>query len=149
MQQKHSNNGGADRATWHRGADVPRAAIRGFAREVAARFGPDKIVLFGSHAGGRPHADSDVDVLVVMPTRNQLDQAVRIELDCQPPFPLDLIVRTPQRLRAGLAGGDSFLLEIMARGEVLYEKGDAAVGQKGRRRDRRGTRSNSRKSPRG
>ena len=54
------------------------SAIRRFAREVAQRFEPEKIILFGSHAYGTPHADSDVDILVVMPARNEIDQAVRI-----------------------------------------------------------------------
>src|SRR5437660_11662694 len=48
---------------WYRGADVPMRLIRRFARKVAERFHPDKIILFGSHAYGRPHADSDVDIL--------------------------------------------------------------------------------------
>jgi predicted nucleotidyltransferase len=52
--------------------------IRRFARQVVERFYPDKIILFGSFAYGRPHADSDVDVLVIMPARNQLEQAFRI-----------------------------------------------------------------------
>src|SRR5262245_34279405 len=59
------------------GADVPLSAIRRFARQVAERFHPDKIILFGSHAYGTPHADSDVDILVIMPARNQLDQAFK------------------------------------------------------------------------
>jgi predicted nucleotidyltransferase len=44
-------------------------------RQIAAQFDPERIILFGSHAYGTPNADSDVDLLVVMPTRNQLDQA--------------------------------------------------------------------------
>lgn len=51
--------------------------IRQFAQQVAERCQPEKIILFGSHAYGEPHADSDVDILVVMPTRNELDQAAR------------------------------------------------------------------------
>src|SRR5687768_16894266 len=85
------------------GADVPMAAIRRYARQVAERFQPDKIILFGSHAYGVPHADSDVDLLVVMPARNQLDQVVRIRRAVPAPFPLDLIVRTPRNLGWRLA----------------------------------------------
>ena len=51
-------------------ADVPIAEIRRFARQVAERFQPEMIILFGSHAYGTPHADSDVDILVIMPARN-------------------------------------------------------------------------------
>src|SRR6266404_4437352 len=84
----------APTSRWYRGADVPMRLIRRFARQVAEHFHPDKIILFGSHAYGTPHADSDVDILVIMPARNQIDQACRIDNAIDPPFPLDLIVRT-------------------------------------------------------
>src|SRR5712692_5979806 len=106
---------------WYRGADVPMREIRRFARQVAERFHPDKIILFGSYAYGTPHADSDVDILVIMPARNQLDQAVKIELACDPPFPLDIIVRTPKNIAWRLEMGDSFLRDILTKGRVLYE----------------------------
>ena len=106
--------------------------IRRFAREVAERFAPDKIILFGSYAYGTPHADSDVDILVVMPARNQLDQVDRIRAAVSAPFPLDLIVRTRYSMRWRLAERESFLTEIMSRGKVLYEKNNRQMGTKGR-----------------
>src|SRR5437868_3892507 len=109
---------------WYRGADIPLRVIRDFARRVAEHFHPDKVILFGSYAYGTPHADSDVDILVVMPARSQLSQAVRIELACDPYFPLDIIVRTPENMRWRLEEGDSFLREIVSRGKILYEKDD-------------------------
>jgi predicted nucleotidyltransferase len=81
------------------GADVPMRAIRRFARQVAERFQPDKIILFGSYAYGTPNADSDVDILVIMPARNQRSKAGRIRWEVPAPFPMDLIVRTPENLR--------------------------------------------------
>src|SRR3954469_24633545 len=107
------------------GADVPMRAIRRFARGVAEHFQPEKIVLFGSHAHGTPHADSDVDILVVMPARNKHSRAYQIRRAVPAPFPMDLLVRTPAEMRRRLAEGDLFHTEIMARGKVLYEKGDA------------------------
>ncbi|HTK75639.1 MAG TPA: nucleotidyltransferase domain-containing protein, partial [Gemmataceae bacterium] len=74
---------------WYRGAEIPLRVIRQFARQVAERFRPDKIILFGSHAYGTPHADSDVDILVVMPARNELDQGFKIHSTLLPPFPLE------------------------------------------------------------
>lgn len=121
-------------ARWYRGTNVPMRVIRRFARQVAERFRPDKIILFGSHAYGTPHADSDVDILVIMPTRNQLDQAVKIELACDPPFPLDMIVRTPRNMQWRLREGESFLREITTKGKVLYEKNHARVGTESRKR---------------
>jgi predicted nucleotidyltransferase len=119
---------------WYRGADVPRSVIRRFAREVAERFHPDKIILFGSHAYGTPHADSDVDILVIMPCRNQLDQAFKIHDTLRPPFPLHIVVRTPHNISWRLADGETFHSEIVSKGKVLYEKGGAGVGAKGRKR---------------
>src|SRR5437870_1633967 len=120
--------------SWYEGMNVPMVAIRRFARSVARRFQPDKIILFGSHAYGTPHEDSDVDILVIMPARNQLDQAVKISLDIDPPFPLDILVRTPYDMKWRLAEGDSFLTEITSKGKVLYEKDHARMGGQGRKR---------------
>ena len=108
--------------------------IRRYARQVAAHFQPEKIILFGSHAYGTPHADSDVDILVVMPARNQIDQAIRIDQAIDAPFPLDLIVRTPKNMNWRLEEGDSFLREIMSFGKILYEKADKGMDTKGRGR---------------
>src|SRR5260370_4609934 len=112
----------AKQRRWYRGADVPMRLIRRFERQVAERFQSEKIILFGSHAYGTPHQDSDVDILVVMEARNQLDAAVRISLSIDPPFPLDIIVRTPKNMKWRLEEGDSFLTEVVSKGKVLYEK---------------------------
>jgi predicted nucleotidyltransferase len=134
MSTKSVTASNPQESRWYRGVDVPQSAIRRFAREVAERFHPDKIILFGSHAYGKPHADSDVDILVVMPCRNQLDQAFKIHDTLRPPFPLDIIVRTPYNMSWRLAEGDSFLQEITSKGTVLYEKRNAGVGAQGRKR---------------
>lgn len=123
-----------ERTRWYCGANVPKSVIRRFARQVAERFHPDTIILFGSHSDGKPHADSDVDILVVMRCRNQLDQAVQISLATDPPFPLDIIVRTPHNMSWRLAEGDSFLEEIVSKGKVLYEAPDGGMGEKSRGR---------------
>ena len=111
-----------------------RRQIRQFARNIAAQFQPDQIILFGSHAYGVPHADSDVDLLVVMPTRNPIGQAVKIRLALPAPFSLDLLVRSPEMLAKRIEQEDWFLSEIVSKGEVLYEKDDGSVGTKGRSR---------------
>ena len=127
------------------GPNIPMRVIRRYARQVAERFQPDKIILFGSYAYGTPHADSDVDILVIMPARNELDQALRIRLAVDYNFPLDLLVRTPKNLRWRLAEGDSFLGEVVSRGKVLHEKADGGVGSQSRGRLPR--RPNTRRDP--
>ncbi len=116
----------------YRGPNIPMRVIRRYARAIAAEFHPDKIILFGSYAYGTPHQDSDVDLLVVMPARNQHDQAVRIQYRLSAPFPLDLIVRTPTQMRWRLGESESFTTTIVSRGKVLYEKHDAAMGEESR-----------------
>lgn len=118
---------------WYRGRDIPMRVIRRFAREVVEQFQPDKIILFGSHAYGEPHADSDVDILVVMAARSQRDQAFKIHWRIRPPFPLDIIVRTPKSMKWRLKERESFLMEIVSKGKVLYEKDDPRVGAQSRR----------------
>src|SRR5437868_38725 len=112
--------------------NIPQAAIRRFARRIAERFQPDKIILFGSYAYGNPHEESDVDLLVIMPTRNAIDQSIRIKTAFERLFSLDLIVRTPWQVERGLKDENWFLCEIIEKGKVLYEARDRQVGSKSR-----------------
>ena len=110
---------------------IPQAAIRRLARGIAACFQPEKIILFGSYAYGHPDPDSDVDLLVVMPARNEIDMSVRISNAFDVPFAVDLIVRTPHNLERRLRWGDWFLREVVGQGKVLYAKTHRGVGGKG------------------
>jgi uncharacterized protein len=121
---------------WYDGHDVPMSVIRQYAREIADRFQPQKIILFGSYAYGAPHAGSDVDVLVIMPARNELAQAWKIDRALARNFSVHLIVRTLKNTQWRLREGDWFLREIVARGKVLYEKTDTRLGRKGRDAER-------------
>ncbi len=116
------------------GPNIPMRVIRRYSRAIAEEFHPDKIILFGSYAYGTPHEDSDVDLLVVMPTWSQHSK-VRSKSagGCRPRFPLDLMVRTPKEMAWRLEEGESFTTTIVTQGKVLYEKIDKGVGQKGRR----------------
>src|SRR6266478_3284738 len=121
--------------------NIPVTAIRRFARRIAERFQPDKIILFGSYAYGKPHEESDVDLLVIMRTKNAIDQSIRISLAFEQLFSLDLIVRTPWQIERGLKDDDWFLREVMEKGKILYEAPDCQVGSQAlgvRRQSRRG-----------
>lgn len=130
---------------YYSGADIPMRVIRRYARQIAEKFHPDKIILFGSRAWGTPHEDSDVDLMVVMSARNELDQALKIRLALDTPFPLDLLVRKPSELKWRLEEGESFSTEIVSKGKVLYEAVDPGVDRKGRSRLR--TRRANRRRP--
>lgn len=118
--------------------NIPLRAIRRFARQIAERFQPEKIILFGSYAYGQPHAESDVDLLVIMPASDVVNQAIRIGLAFERPFSHDLIVRTPRQIERGLKEDDWFLRDIVEKGKVLYEAPDCQVGPQSRGRLGRG-----------
>ena len=96
--------------------------IQALADRIIHEFQPQRIILFGSHAWGKPSPDSDVDLLVILPFEGKSWQmASRIRSRVCPPFPLDLLARTPEQVYARLEQGDSFLNEVTSRGIVLHE----------------------------
>lgn len=101
---------------------ITASKIRALIHRIAEEFRPERIILFGSHAGGRARADSDVDLLVVMPFRGKgARKSVEILNRVEPDFPVDVIVRTPRQMQQRLAASDYFLQDIVKRGKVLYE----------------------------
>ena len=102
--------------------------IQKIVQQIVERFQPRKVILFGSYAYGKPTEDSDVDLLVIMETAERnLPQALKISRAISHPFPMDLIVLKPQEVQTRLQGGDLVLREILTKGEVLFEAGDAGV----------------------
>ncbi len=80
---------------WNGTQRVAEGQIEAHCRVLAREVHPDKVILFGSYATGRATADSDVDLLVVMPFRDcSTDMAVEIcgrELVSTTAFTLPLI----------------------------------------------------------
>ena len=105
---------------------IPQKVIKELARRIAEQFNPQRIILFGSYAYGQPSPESDVDILVIMPTRlPESQQALNIRQALNPLFGVDILVHTPENLSQRIAWGDSFLKEIVERGITLYESADA------------------------
>jgi len=113
-----------DTASAPRRPGVPAREIRRLALDIARRFSPRKIVLFGSHAEGRPQRDSDVDLLVITDMPAGTDASLEIRRATDYSFPLDIIVCDAQRLARRVRAGDFFLQDAMKRGKVLYERPD-------------------------
>lgn len=101
-----------------------RNLIRRVTQQIVTGFRRKKIVLFGSHAYGRPGWDSDVDLLVVMESKKRpVDRAIEVSKSLRfYPFPMDMLVRTPQEVRHRLRMGDYFFDKILKKGKVLYER---------------------------
>ena len=101
---------------------VSRKRIHSYCDAVAGEFRPQKIVLFGSYAYGRPTSDSDVDLLVILPFRgNDFAKAIQIRSRFDTPFPMDLVVRKPKFIATRLRERDMFIEQIMTQGRVMYE----------------------------
>lgn len=101
---------------------VDMKSIHELTARIVRAYHPERVLLFGSYAYGTPSADSDVDLLVILPCEGKgARKAVEILNTVDAKFPVDLLVRTPQQIRQRLARNDFFLREIIEKGKVLYE----------------------------
>lgn len=97
---------------------VRRDQIETYCRVLAREFHPQKIILFGSYAYGKPTLTSDVDLVVIMPYRGgDIQMMGEIRSRVGAPFPMDLLVWTPERAEKK----DYFTRQVVGRGEVIYE----------------------------
>ncbi len=107
---------------------VDMQQIEALGRQIAEQFNPDRIILFGSYAYGEPTADSDVDLLVVLPFEGYpFRKASEILRITDPDFAVDLMARTPEQLQQRLELGDFFIKEICEKGKILHEAAYARV----------------------
>ena len=102
---------------------VDRKNINALVRQIVEQFSPQRVILFGSYAYGKPTVDSDVDLLVVMPYKGAPSmQAAKIRKKIHTGFPVDLLVRSPREIRKRLSIGDFFIREVIERGQPIYER---------------------------
>ena len=93
-------------------------------QRIVGRFHPDRIILFGSHAKGKPTQDSDLDLLIVMPVEgsrrrkaNEIDLALADRT-----VPLDVIVVTPDQFERQRDVIGTIVGEAVREGKTLYER---------------------------
>jgi predicted nucleotidyltransferase len=110
---------------------VPMKTIRALAKHIAEKFDPERIILFGSHAYGKPTAWSDVDLLVVMDTPKGEEFKKSLEIRESLPtlnFGLDVVVRSRKVIEKRKKLGDWFLVDVTEKGKVLYERSNRGMG---------------------
>ncbi len=102
---------------------VTEEKIQEVADKIVKEFQPEKIILFGSWAWGKPHKDSDVDFFIIkktsLPTLKRIEAVDR--LISRREFPMDFLVYTPEQVERRLTLGDFFVRDILKKGKVLYE----------------------------
>jgi len=104
--------------------------VRKIVNEVTAKikrgYNPQKIILFGSYAYGKPSLDSDLDLFIIKKTtkerRERFVEIKRLIYDPNREIVLSPLIYTPAEVKERLTLGDDFVKEILEKGEVLYAK---------------------------
>ena len=92
-------------------------------QRLVAEFQPEQVWLFGSHAWGSPHDDSDVDFLVVVPHSDEspIRRAQRAHRCLRGlRLPKDVLVETRQEVDRVKELKTSLENNILSRGRRLY-----------------------------
>jgi len=105
-------------------SSITQEKIRQVAAKIARDYKPERIILFGSHAWGKPHPDSDIDLFMVKRTNDSTIQRHRKvgRLLFGNDFPIDVLIYTPNQVKRRLAMQDFFVQDILSKGITLYEK---------------------------
>lgn len=97
------------------------AELARFLEFVRAHYAPRRVILFGSLAHGALHPDSDLDLVVVMPSsRPFLDRIGELLERFRPRVGMDLLVYTPEEFEE-VQARPFFQEEVLAKGVVIYE----------------------------
>jgi uncharacterized protein len=106
------------------GTIVSKELIEAIIRRIAENLNPEKIIVFGSYAGGDPGPDSDLDLLIVMESelpRYKRGLAVRKLFDPLP-CPMDILVYTPAEVSYWQGTINHIITEAFQSGRVCYER---------------------------
>ena len=101
-----------------------KTLIQRITKKIASKYKPDKIILFGSYAYGKPTKDSDVDLLIIKKTKaRHIDRAIKIReiiKDENRFVAIEPLVYNPQEISKRIEMEDDFIITIMEKGVVLY-----------------------------
>ena len=98
--------------------------INEITNRLADALHPLKIYLFGSHATDNADADSDVDLLIVVPDTNQSrhDLALKGRANLRDfIIPMDLVVCTHSEIEKWQNVKCTLIYTVMRKGRLLYE----------------------------
>ena len=90
--------------------------------QIANKYQPKQVLLFGSQANGTATIKSDIDLCVVLntDTKRKLLTDMYCNIDAETPF--DLLIYTPAEWNNCIDDKSSFAYKLNANGVILYEK---------------------------
>jgi predicted nucleotidyltransferase len=97
--------------------------LREAIERIVQQFKPSRIILFGSWARGQADPDSDLDLLVILPTiEDKRQMAIRIGNALSDlPISKDIVVTTPEEIAARGDIIGQVLRPALREGKVVYE----------------------------
>ena len=94
--------------------------LRAIAERLRRDYGAERVLLYGSYARGEAGPDSDLDLLVIAPSRerffDRMASVLRLSRDLRAGLPLSPVVLTPEEVEQRLARGDQFVADILSSG---------------------------------
>ncbi|MDP3103522.1 MAG: nucleotidyltransferase domain-containing protein [Candidatus Methanoperedens sp.] len=101
---------------------ITEELIQEIKNRIVSTVHPEKIIIFGSYAYGNPTKDSDLDLLVVMPSDEPMHKRIfrirKLLRDFR--VPKDVIVYTPQEVNDWKDVSNAFITSIIRKGKVIY-----------------------------
>lgn len=92
--------------------------------KIKTEYQPEKIILYGSYAYGKPTRDSDIDLFIIKDTgKDGIQRFVEVKRLIYEPerrISISPLVYTPKEVSERLELGDDFIEEVLTKGEVLY-----------------------------
>ena len=97
--------------------------IQKIVNQIVENYKPEKIILFGSFAYGKPREESDVDLAVIKKTRKRfVKRLFEVCKYIKSRMGTDILVYTPKEWEKALEEEHYFIKEIAQKGKVVYEK---------------------------
>ncbi|RLG28139.1 nucleotidyltransferase domain-containing protein [Methanosarcinales archaeon] len=91
--------------------------------KIANAFNPEKIIIFGSHAYGKPTEKSDIGILVIMESnKREIERIVAVSKlirEHHKKIDFNILVKTPAEVKYRSDIGDPVISEIISKGKVL------------------------------
>ncbi len=88
--------------------------------EQLKKMKPQAIIVFGSYAWGKPHEDSDLDVLMIKKTEKKFTDRIRdVHMNIKTHLPVDVIVLTPKEAEKAPQESE-FFRQIISEGKIVY-----------------------------